>query len=118
MKYAFPGQLNLECKPCCKHYIILTFDATYYILIYIFVTYCIQVALIKGEGMRKPLNTRVDELHHLKVDEMREAGLTLYAIIEQGIDLVYEKMVEIQFIEGKHIAKSRPSDGETKIDRR
>jgi len=50
--------------------------------------------------MRQPLNVRISKLHHAKVDELRDAGLALYAIVEQGIDSVYERMVEARLIEG------------------
>jgi len=59
--------------------------------------------------MRQPLNVRITELHHAKLEELREAGLSLYAIIEQGIDAVYEKMVQAQLIDGD--AQQEAGDG-------
>jgi hypothetical protein len=50
--------------------------------------------------MRQPLNVRISKLHHAKIDELRDAGLALYAIIEQGVDSVYERMVEAHLVEG------------------
>ena len=50
--------------------------------------------------MRQPLNVRITKSHHAKLDELRGAGLSLFAIIEQGIDAVYDKMVQVQLIEG------------------
>ena len=50
--------------------------------------------------MRQPLNVRITELHHAKLNELRGAGLSLYAIIEQGIDAVYERMIQAHLIDG------------------
>jgi hypothetical protein len=50
--------------------------------------------------MRRPLNVRITEAHYGKLDELRGAGLSLYAIIEQGIDAVYDKMAQAHLIEG------------------
>ena len=58
--------------------------------------------------MRQPLNVRISKLHHAKIDELRGAGLALYAIIEQGVDSVYERMAEAHLIEGS--ARQRAED--------
>jgi hypothetical protein len=50
--------------------------------------------------MRQPLNVRITRSHHAKLEELRNAGLSLFAIVEQGIDAVYEKMVQAQIIDG------------------
>lgn len=64
--------------------------------------------------MRQPLNVRISKLHHAKIDELRDAGLALYAIIEQGVDFVYERMVEAHLIEGsaQRCAKDAPQRAE------
>jgi hypothetical protein len=50
--------------------------------------------------MRRPLNARITEAHYGKLDELRGAGLSLYAIIEQGIDAVYDRMAQAHLIGG------------------
>lgn len=50
--------------------------------------------------MREPLYTRISKVHQAKIEELRGAGFALYAIIEQGIDAVYEKMFHAQIIDG------------------
>lgn len=50
--------------------------------------------------MRQPLTVRITDSHHAKLDELRDAGLSLFAIIEQGIDAVYDRMVQAHIITG------------------
>lgn len=41
-----------------------------------------------------PLSTRVSPKHRTKQDQMRQAGLKITIIIEQGIDALYERLVQ------------------------
>jgi len=39
------------------------------------------------------LSTKISEAHRLKLDRLREAGLKINSVVEQGIDAVYAQMV-------------------------
>jgi hypothetical protein len=60
--------------------------------------------------MRRPLNVRITEAHFAKLDELRGAGLSLYAIVEQGIDAVYDRMAQARLVEGVARQEKEPDE--------
>lgn len=53
-----------------------------------------------------PLSTRVSPKHRTKLDQMRQAGLKITIIIEQGIDVLYERLVQAGIV----AESSQPAD--------
>lgn len=41
-----------------------------------------------------PLSTRVSPKHRTRLDQMKRAGLKITVIVEQGIDALYERLVQ------------------------
>jgi hypothetical protein len=59
---------------------------------------------------RRSYSIRISDAHIAKVQELKDAGLTLCAIFERTIDRVYAVMPKAGLVEGKALEEEPPAE--------
>jgi hypothetical protein len=60
---------------------------------------------------RIPISTQITPLHRDKLVELTtDGGMRLNGVIEQGIDAVYDKMLEANLIQGVAVGPAKAED--------
>jgi hypothetical protein len=54
-----------------------------------------------GLELRTPLSTQVSLRHHAMLDELNGIGMMKNAVVEQGIEMYYQKMASLGLIAGE-----------------
>jgi hypothetical protein len=59
---------------------------------------------------RRQFSIRISDLHIATVQELREAGFTVYGIFESAIDRFYADMHKAGLVAGKALEEGTPAD--------
>jgi hypothetical protein len=54
---------------------------------------CTKTSPIGRAKSREPLSTQVTPLHHAMLNELNRIGMMKNAVVEQGIEMYYQKVV-------------------------